>query len=482
MSGFNSRPKKATNKCGHAAFDMKPKEKLATQVLTTFFNEPKFYGDNSNEILENAAKMCHEDPEFVAKLAVYARTKLNMRSVSHALCAVLAHEVKDKQYVRNAIRTVGNTRGDDLVEILAAYLNLYGKPIPNSLRRGLRDALECFSDYHIAKYQERGKAVTMADVVKICHPSRRSSGLFQKLIEGDLAVPTSWETEVAANGNNAETWEKLIADGNLGYMAALRNLRNMVKAKPSNLDDILSKLADPEEVRRSRQLPFRFYSAWKANAGAGTKVLDTLEAALEASMENLPKLPGKTAVFVDCSGSMDMPISRKSDVRANEIAGLLGIMLAKMSDDCVMYRFDDDAYPFPVSKRGGVLSQLNAMDFYGGCTNMGAPFQRMLDEGIECDRIIILSDNEVNDPYVRTGRGFWDYSRTIMQSLADEYRQAVVKDVWVHAIDLQGYGTQQFQGGKTNVIAGWSEKILEFVKLVEDGTGSLIEDIEETVV
>ena len=36
-----------------------------------------------------------------------------------------------------------------------------------------------------------------------------------------------------------------------------------------------------------------------------------------------------------------------------------------------------------------------------------------------------------------------------------------------------GYGTQQFQGHNTNIIAGWSEKVLTFITLVEEGGDSL---------
>ena len=52
--------------------------------------------------------------------------------------------------------------------------------------------------------------------------------------------------------------------------------------------------------------------------------------------------------------------------------------------------------------------------------------------------------------------------------------------MWVHAVDLQGYGTQQFIDGKTNIIAGWSEKVLEFILLAENGVDLLIKRIEST--
>ena len=51
------------------------------------------------------------------------------------------------------------------------------------------------------------------------------------------------------------------------------------------------------------------------------------------------------------------------------------------------------------------------------------------------------------------------------------------KDIWVHAIDLCGYGTQQFAGKNTNIIAGWSEKVFEFIALAEQGMDALIRRI-----
>lgn len=51
MSKFNQKPTEYTlNKEGFPAYAMKDKSKLVTQVLTSFFNEQKFYGDNSAEM------------------------------------------------------------------------------------------------------------------------------------------------------------------------------------------------------------------------------------------------------------------------------------------------------------------------------------------------------------------------------------------------------------------------------------------------
>ena len=88
---------------------------------------------------------------------------------------------------------------------------------------------------------------------------------------------------------------------------------------------------------------------------------------------------------------------------------------------------------------------------------MYLPFEKIMYDGINADRMIIISDNECNCGY---------YNKTV-QSLVDEYRRKSGNDIWVHAIDLQGYGTQQFYGRKTNVIAGWSEKIFQFINIAE---------------
>ncbi len=83
------------------------------------------------------------------------------------------------------------------------------------------------------------------------------------------------------------------------------------------------------------------------------------------------------------------------------------------------------------------------------------------------DRVLILSDTECKSGWCRP-----------VQAQADAYRRRTGRDIWVHAIDLQGYGTQQFYGRKNNFIAGWSEKVFEFISLAEQGTGSLVKTIE----
>ena len=475
MSKFNStQTNKTVNKSGHAAYKMPDKEKLVTQVLTSFFNEDKFYGDNSAEMQKTIKNVIAKDAEFVAKLAVFARREFNMRSVAHVLTAYLAHEVNGKPYTRQTVKAV-TLRGDDATEIMACYLNLFGKPIPNSLRKGIADVMQGFDEYTLAKYKGEGKAVKMRDLLCLCRPTpknEKQSDMWKRLLNGELETPYTWETELSAKGNNAKTWEALIESGKVGYMALLRNLQNILKANPSNVNDVLDIIQDPEKVKRSKQLPFRYLSAYKeVSAFCGSKILDVLENAAEASCENIPKLSGTTVIAVDVSGSMGDKISAKSDVRCYEIAMLLGLIANKICDNSIFYTFNNTIKKYAISHRSGILDTA-IRSTCGGGTYMHLPFDKMISDDVKADRIIILSDNECNG-------AFWG---SPVQAHADNYRKKSGNDLWVHAIDLQGYGTQQFYGAKTNVIAGWSEKVFTFIKLAEQGEGNLVKTIEGYII
>jgi len=463
---------KTVNKEGHAAYSMKDKDRLVTQVLTTFFGEPKFYGDNSNEIIETAKLIAANDPAFIARLAVFARREFNMRSVSHVLTAILSHEVKGKAEIRRMIPAVV-VRADDMTEILSAYLSLYGKPVPNALKKGINDTIIRFDEYALSKYKGEKNTLKMRDILRICHPTPKNaeqSEMWKRCIAKELNKAFTWETELSAGGNNKGTWEKLIDSGKVGYMALLRNLRNIISATPDNIDKVYETLSDPDQIRKSRQLPFRYLSAYKELqdvSGSTSKVFDVLETAIGTSVENIQKIPGKTAIVVDVSGSMTSLVSRRSKMTCAEIGLLLGVVAVRICEESVFLTFDTSLYKPTVSTVGGILTQVQSIPVQGGGTQMELPLKHLIKEGTKVDRIFIFSDNQVNCGDAKP-----------IQSLADEYRREVNPNCWVHGVDLQGYGTQQFLGGRTNIVAGWSEKLLDFIKIAEDGVETLTKRIE----
>lgn len=473
MSKFNFKNNIFTkNKSGHKAYKMSNKEKLATQVLTSFFNERKFYGDNSDEIVENIKKVISEDPRFVANLAIYARCEMNLRSISHVIVSELAKSVEGKPYVRETINKVV-LRVDDMTEILSYYINKYGKPIPNSMKKGIADKFLSFDECSLAKYNRKG-SLKLRDIMCLVHPKAKTeeqNNMFKRLLEGNLKTPKTWETELSMNGNKKEVWEDLIESKSLGYMAMLRNLRNIIKAEPYNVNEVYETLSNEKMVLKSKQLPYRYYTAYKTlkDEGMGTsKVYTALEEALEYSTKNINKLNGKTFMSTDVSGSMLWGrVSNNSNISCAEIALLFMSMANYICDESITSTFDTEFKLTPMSKKSGIIGNMESIRVTGGGTDMTLPFEYLIKNKIKVDRIILFSDNEVNYRY-----------DSVMQEYVDIYRKKINPDVWIHAIDIQGYGTQQFKGKNVNIISGWSEKVLEFIYKAEEGIDTLVEAID----
>ena len=486
MSKFNQSTqgnRKTQTKEGGTAYKMHDKDKLVTMVLTSFFNEQKFYGDNSQELVATAKTIMNKDPEFVAKLAIYAREVFYMRSVTHVLAVELANHSEGRKFARKTIARIAK-RPDDVTEMMSYQLGVYGRkqPIPNSLKKGLANAFSSFDEYQLAKYNRTGKEVTLKDVFRLVSPSAKQGTeryeLYKRLLENTLEVPYTWETQLSEKGNKKEVWEELIESGKVGYMALLRNLRNIVNAGASNINTVYNVLRDPERVKKSKQLPFRFFSAYQVAqnelSDAGSKLLDVLNDAIEASVENMPKLYGTTFMAADMSQSMTWNyVSKDSTVHCGHVAALMMSMAHSFCDNSITSVFATTFKTMNVSTRSGILDNmqkfLDAHEEVGGGTNLHLAIQHLLDNKIKVDRILVFSDEQVyRDSY---------YGNSSAELIA-KYRKEINPDVWVHSFNLNSYGNQQFVGEKTNLIGGWSEKALDFIRYAEEGTGSLISAIE----
>jgi len=81
-----------------------------------------------------------------------------------------------------------------------------------------------------------------------------------------LPTPETWETLLAAKGNKHDTWEELIDHKKLPFLALLRNLRNFIVTgiSPKHHELIISRLTNENAIVSSKQLPWRFLSAYQA--------------------------------------------------------------------------------------------------------------------------------------------------------------------------------------------------------------------------
>lgn len=463
-----SQAPRAKNLAGGEAFVETPKLELVSILLTSTLQD-QYY-----RRAENTAKRVKEllaeiaDKQFPAKAAVYARTKGGMRSVTHLTAGEIAREVKGERWTARFYNKIVH-RPDDALEILAYYLSAYGRPIPNSLKKGLGQALARFDEYQLAKYRKKAAALSLVDAVNLVHPPHTEA--LKKLVEGTLAAAETWETKLTQAGMAAEgtdeaaelkkeAWENLLRSRKIGYFALLRNLRNILTQAPELAGEAISLLKDEALIRKSLVLPFRYLTALETLQKSGLPqagaVVAALSEAVDVSLANVPRFEGRTLVALDGSGSMmGRPI---------KIGSLFAAVLSKSNDADVALFSDRAKYvsPNPRDSTLTVAQWLESQAPAGG-TNFDAIFEAAKDR---YDRVVILSDMQG-----------WVANHAPTKALA-AYKEKYGADPKIFSFDLQGYGTLQFPERQVHCLAGFSDKTMDLLGFLESGASGLIREIE----
>lgn len=492
-------PDRIWNKEGGIAFKTDQKTELTLRLLTYLVGEPKFYTPNAEtetaEIRLLIQQVAEIDPEYLMKLSVYARNQMHLRSAPLFTLVESAQYNEVKPYIREYAPQIIQ-RADELTETIAYFTTLHGDigignaSLPNSLKKGLADSFHNFDQYQFAKYN-RGGIVKMRDVMRLVHPkptTKNEELLFKQIIEDTLPTPETWETVISVNGSNKESWESVTPK--MGYMAKLRNLRNFLK-NDVNIEPVVSHLTNVNAVKNSKQFPFRFYSAYRelTNTSEGDpfkkqKLLSAVEQALEQSVDNLPKLKGKTFITCDESGSMESALNRYSTVQYIDIANIMGALGHRICDEALASVFAESFSTVSLNPNDTVLTNMNRMMQAGrkvGHSTNAFLAQQWLNSGnIYVDRIMIFSDMQC---YSTHGSNRLFYYEPRGQSLYEqflEYKRNINPNVKLYSFDLTGYGTVQFPQDEPNavLIAGWSDRVLEFIHRYENFNQGFIGEIE----
>jgi 60 kDa SS-A/Ro ribonucleoprotein len=414
---------------GAPARHIKPLEQLRRSVCSCLLWEKEFYEDGqliATRIAE-LVKACK--PEDVAALAIEAREQMHLRHVPLLLMRELArHPKKPDKLVSTTLARVVQ-RADELSEFVVIYWKDKKQPLSKQVKRGLAWAFRKFDEYQLAKYDRAG-LVRLRDVLFLSHAKPKDeeqAALWKKLAQNELVTPDTWEVALSAGKDKKETFERLIREGNLGYLALLRNLRNMVDAK---CDPALVTAAIRERKGARRVLPFRFIAA----AEHAPMFEPILDAAMQASMKELEKLPGQTLVLIDHSGSMQARMSAKSDLSRSDAATGVAILARGVSDECRVFAFSD--WVKEVAPRQG-LALRDAVHKAGpmGGTYLGKAVAYL--NALPHDRMIVVTDEQSHDPVPNpTKRGY-------IINVASA-KNGVGYGPWVH-------------------INGWSESVVRFI-------------------
>lgn len=459
--------KKVTNFEGGDASLYGKKSRLFMMAVNTFSGEDTYYTKASGrdaEMKELALTIGGKDPEWMKRFLPWLRQTANIRTSAITMAVDVANSwVKvgipgGRQLIASVLQ-----RADEPGEALAYHMSTYGRSIPKPIKRGIADAAtRLYSEFTFLKYDSSTAAVRFGDVLELTHPRADAflgqDALFKYAIDdrhgravGDIerlpmiahnklarvswnikggtpviptteqikAIGASWEDVLSALGSKVpkkDLWEALIPS--MGFMALLRNLRNFEQAgiSKSSIKAVQARLADPAEVAKSKQLPMRFLSAYRNVVGDNFKY--AIGEALQASLNNIPALPGRTLILVDTSGSMNSMMSGKSELKRWDAAVMFGLALADQCEQADVVSFSDAqrgyspwsgrytsgeaSKVFPAIKGESLLRGIERWNrdgfFIEAGTDTAGAVSRHFDGH---DRIIILTDEEsrTGNPY-----------------------------------------------------------------------------------
>lgn len=402
---------------------------LRRSVMACLLWEDQFYEDGTSIADRIAMGVAAVPQDVAASIAIEAREKMHLRHVPLLVVREMA---------RRGGGIVGDTlarvvqRADELTEFVAIYWRNGKEPLSKQVKRGLAEAFPKFDAYQLAKY-DRARSVRLRDVLFLSHAKPKDDAqaeVWRQLVDGTLPAPDTWEVALSSGGSPLEHWTRLLAEDKLGGLALLRNLRNMQQA-------CVPEALIREAIGRNafkRVLPFRFIAA--------AKYAPTLEPALEDAMYRaagtLEKLPGKTALLVDVSGSMSQPLSQRSDMTRQEAASGLAIMLREVCADVDVVAFGTDAMLVP-PRRGFALRDAIRAANVGHATYTERA--KALADTRGYDRIIVVTDEQsatsVSNPH---GKGY-------VINVAS-YENGIGYGAWTH-------------------IDGWSEAVVRYVAEAE---------------
>jgi hypothetical protein len=509
-----------TNRQGHAAYSLDKWLKLLT-MLNTLKLENQFYR-SENETMKELKTLvdgcAKEDTYLTAQCIVYSRcVGEGMRSINHLAASYLAPHCAGQDWAKrfyglwNKKTKSGGTlfRPDDMAEILACFSAMNKTAVTNSMKKGFRAALEGMDAYSLLKYKS-----SLIDVINLVHPSPKNAkaivevngeriSAIDAIMKGLSVSADTWEVAQSDAGQEvakavkegkidkdeaekilkeakAENWDSLLTEGKLGIMAALRNIRNILKtdAKSKTVDSLCQLVSDPEAIRKGKIMPYQMDLAHEVTVSEfsnadSRKIAQALLKGFEEAIPNLAEmLPGRTLVMVDFSGSMGTPMTdgtrsgKRYRSTCMDKAALIAATIAKGTNADVI-RFGSSAEYVNWNANSDVFSIAKSMKRDMGGTSLAAAWSVAQKSGRKYDRVFILSDNECNK-----GSSYNSYM-SYVKATGSPY---------VYSVDLAGYGTTQLAGDKVRYYYGYGYTMFDDIAKSEFNPNYHLEKVKQIVI
>ncbi len=475
------------------------RSELFLLAVANFVSQQTFHESGTGRDDRFAAlvrKLAVEDAAWTAGLLGWLRGDGQMRTASlvgaaEYVKARLEAGATDGPTNRLVVDSVLR-RADEPGEMLAYWTSAYGRNVPKPVKRGVADAVRrLYTGRNLLKYDTASKGYRFGDVLNLVHPTPDpdkpwQGDLFQYALDRRhnpdsatppasdralaarhalMAVPVAERRAVVTGPGGAErlaeagmTWEALAGwlqgpmDAaaweavipSMGTMALVRNLRNFDEAgvRDEVAQQVAARIADPEEVARSRQFPFRYLAAYQH--APSLRWAYALEQALGHSLANVPALPGRTLILVDRSGSMWSPLSDRS-----RLCLLYTQAVAMRAADADLVEFGTSSAPVAHRRGESVLKVLERFGSLGGTDTTEAVRRHYRGH----DRVLIVTDEQASHHY------------------AGGPTEQVPGHVPVYTWNLAGYRPGHGPSGSANrhTFGGLTDAAFRLVPLLERG-------------
>lgn len=469
MAKFNAKIDTTPNAIsyeGGEVYEKNPAEEWLNFLFSSYL-EDGFYESHSiqcQRFLDLTANMIVTyGPEFVGKAAMFARKELGMRSVSQVVAAMLnVIKFDDKRaFFRNFCN-----RPDDVSEVFS-ILDYFNIKRSHALVRGFGDYLSSITPYTLGKYKLAHKQYNMYDLINITHAHSLAIDAYKN---GTLESPDTWEVAIstADSSTRGSEWKRLVEEKKLGYLALIRNLRNILAVESVDrawIEEYLCPaIKNTYSIQKSMVFPYQIYSAYKNMGSDNPAVIHALEQAFMIALSNMPKLAGDTLVILDVSGSMTSPISAKSSITIREVGAVYAMCILLTSENSDVIKFATHAKKFKFDLNDNLFRQIEKLE---AAENLG--YGTELWRAYNCvdrkyDRIMLISDMQIMDD-----TSYWYGGNSATTSYKDYCKQ--YGRTPIYSFDLGNYHTQTDNPNNPDVYlcTSLSEEMLRFIALLEDG-------------
>lgn len=505
-------PVDTTNAAGGKAYSLSPKAALARYAATGCISNTYYVKaeDHLDRILDLAGQC---EPEFIAKLAVYARKEGHMKDMPALLLAHLATRGDEGRGPLKAAFPVAIDNGRMLrnfVQIMRSG-RLGRKSMGSGPRNLVRGFLTRNKPHWLFRQLSVGKEPSGTDIIKMVHPkgSPEHDALFGYLIgkvkpgsekwekvpelvkqfeawkaDRDLPPPPVPFELLTAQPLTADQWAAIFQHGGWHFVRMNLNTAARHGVLERLKQPIALKLKDEETIRKARVMPYQLLATYRHATDVPRVIVEAIHDALEISVSNVPPIEGQTLVIVDVSGSMSCSVTggygtASSKVRCVDVAALFAAAIARQNPETIVLPVDTRVHEdFRPEPRNTIITEADRLSrFGGGGTAIAYALSYANKKGIRAQNVVIISDQESWADY-----GHYRQIGTLLTHEWEAYlhRNRTAKLV---CVDIVPGRTHQVQEGRPEIlhVAGWNDSVFKVVASFLNGTEASWLDIVERI-